>query len=230
MASLEIASSNLAYPIRILLLGLHALGTVFGLIYNSRTPDLYRNSSHHPLAWMLTAIAILESILSIIKSFSRSRSIKTTFDESHERQPLVSSSRLFQESEESLGDDQLHTTDPTYFPSLGESRTNRTNSMRTDSHTRWNFAFLPSFAAIDGRHKRHFYWTKRWSKMISAGRFAPIVAFTSRFFVMVMVVLAFVAFCTGIVTMAGIFVRSSQSATLGYLLTTPSMEIISSMA
>ena len=204
------ARSNLAYPARILLLGLHALGTVFGLAYNSRTPDLYRNSSHHSLAWTLSAVAILESILSIMRSFSRSHSIKTTFDASHEQQPLVSSSRLFQGSEESLGDDQIHATDPTYFPSLRESRTNRTNSMRTDSHARCNFAFFPSRAAIDGRYERPFSWTKSWSKMISAGRFVPIVAFTSNLFVMVMIVLAFVAFCTGTVTMAGIFVRSSR--------------------
>ena len=210
MVSLEIARSKFAYPARILLLGLHALGTAFGLAYNSKTPDLYRNSSHNSLAWTLTAIAILESILSIMRSFSRSRPIKSTFDGSHERQPLVSYSRLFQESEESLGDDQIHPTDPSYFPSLRESRTNGTNSMRTDSHARYNFAFLPTRAAIDGRYKRPFSWIKSWSKMISAGRFVPIVAFTSSFFVMVMIVLAFVALCTGTITMAGIFVRSSR--------------------
>jgi hypothetical protein len=210
VASLEIARSNLAYPARILLLGLHAFGTVFGLAYNSRTPDLYRNSSHPSLAWTLSAVAILESTLGIVRGFSRSHSTRAAFDARRELQPLVSSSRPFQDSEESLDDDQIHATDPTYCPSLRESRTNRTNSMRADSHTRRNFAFFPSRAAIDGRYKRPFAWTKSWSKMTSAGRFGPIVAFTSSFLVTVAIILAFVSFCTGTITMAGIFVRSSR--------------------
>lgn len=226
MASLEIARSNLAYPARILLFGLHALGTVFGLAYNSRTPDLYRNSSHHSLAWTLSAVAILESVLSIVRSLSRRHSyfrLKSASNASHEQeqQPLVSSSsRPYQDSNESLCDDQLHSdaTGPTYdFPEFlrEESRTNRINSMRdSDSHTRrFNFPFFSSHrAAIDGRHVRRgrFSWTnfKSWSKRIPASpsRFVPSVAFTSRFFVTVMIILAFVSFCTGIVTMAGIFV------------------------
>ncbi|KIW73487.1 hypothetical protein PV04_01601 [Phialophora macrospora] len=202
---MEIACSNLAYPARILLLGLHALGTVFGLAYHSRTPDLYHNSSHQSLAWTLSAIAILESILSIMRSFSRSHSIKTRSAASHELRPLVSSSRPFQESEESLGDDQIHATHPTYFPSWRESRINRTNSMSTDSHARCKFALFPSRTETDGRYKRHFSWSKSWSKMISVGRFVSTVAFASRFFVTVVIILAFVSFCTGAVTMAGIF-------------------------
>lgn len=207
MASLELAHSNLAYPARIVLLGLHALGTVFGLAYNSRTPDLYPNTSHHALAWTLSAIAILESILSIMRSFSRSRSLRATFDASQELHPLVSSSSLFQESEEFLGDDQIHATSPTYFSSLRGVQTKRTNSMRTDSRARGNLAFLSSCAAMNGRSKRPFPWIKSWS-MTSVGRFFPTLAFISRFLVMTMIILAFVSFCTGTVTLAGIFVRS----------------------
>lgn len=205
---------------------LHVVGSVFGMAYNSRTPDLYQNSSHHSLAWILSVVAILESILSIIRSFSRSHSIKTTFDARHELDPLVSSSSTFQESEESLGDSQVHASDPSYFQSLKESRSNRTDSMTTDSHFRYNFAFFNSRAAIDGRYKRLFSWTKHWPKINSPGRFVPTVAFTSTFFVIVMIIVAFVAFCTGTVTMAGIFVRSSSTA-LGYPLTASSMEIMS---
>lgn len=210
MASLEIARSNLAYPARILLLGLHALGIVFGLAYDSRTPDLYLNSSHHAIAWTLSAVAILESMLCIMRSFSRSHSVKATFDASNERHPLVSSSRLFQEFEESLRDDQIHATDPNYSQSLSKSWTNRKNSKRTDTNTRDGFAFLPSCAAIDGRYKRPFSWIKSWAKTFSAGCLVSIMAFTSSFSVVVMIILAFVSFCTGTVTMAGIFVRSSR--------------------
>ncbi|OQU98600.1 hypothetical protein CLAIMM_04358 [Cladophialophora immunda] len=189
LASLQFARSNLTYPARILLLGLHALGIIFGLAYNSRTPDLYRNSSHHSLAWTLSAIAILESFLSILRSFSRSYSNKANFDASHELQPLVSSSSLFQESE-----DQIHPTDPTYLASLRENRRNRTNSIRVDAQ-----------AAIDGRYQRLSSRVKSWSKLISASRFVPTVASTSSLFIMAMIILAFVSLCTGIVTMAGIF-------------------------
>jgi hypothetical protein len=47
--SLDIAGSNLSYPAQILFLGLHAVGVIIGLAYNSKTPDLYPNSAHGKL-------------------------------------------------------------------------------------------------------------------------------------------------------------------------------------
>jgi hypothetical protein len=47
--NLDIASSNLSYPAQILFLGLHAVGVIIGLAYNSKTPDLYPNSAHRKL-------------------------------------------------------------------------------------------------------------------------------------------------------------------------------------
>ncbi|KIW81893.1 hypothetical protein Z517_04919 [Fonsecaea pedrosoi CBS 271.37] len=207
VASLEMARSNLVYPARILLLGLHALGTVFGLAYNSKTPDLYRNSSHHALAWTLTAFAVLESIVRIMRSLSRSRSVKATFGGSHEEQPLVSSARHFQESEESLDHDHIHAIEQNYFTPRREPRRNGTNSIRTDSHNRRNFSLRPPRRAVDRRYGRLFSLirAKRWTEMIASQRFVPLAALTSGFFAVAMTVLAFVAFCTGIVTMAGIF-------------------------
>ncbi|KAL6247676.1 hypothetical protein RBB50_005024 [Rhinocladiella similis] len=205
LASLHIARSNFTSPARILLFGLHALGTVFGLAYDSRTPDLYPNSSHHSLAWTLSAIAILESILSIMRRISRSSSIKAAFGSNHDRQPLISSSSLFQDSGDSLDDDQIHSTNRTYLPSSRETRTNRTNTVKPDFNARRSFSLFPPHFASNGSQKRPFSWSKGWSKKISAGRFVPIAAFTSSLFLMTMIILAFVTFCTGVVTMAGIF-------------------------
>lgn len=210
VASLHIARSNFTSPARILLFGLHALGTVFGLAYDSRTPDLYPNSSHHSLAWTLSAIAILESILSIMRRISRSSSIKAAFGSNHDRQPLISSSSLFQDSGDSLDDDQIHSTNRTYLPSSRETRTNRTNTVKPDFNARRSFSLFPPHFASNGSQKRPFSWSKGWSKKISAGRFVPIAAFTSSLFLMTMIILAFVTFCTGVVTMAGIFVRSTR--------------------
>ncbi|RVX74996.1 hypothetical protein B0A52_01273 [Exophiala mesophila] len=207
LASLTIARSNLARYARILLLSLHALGTVFGVAYNSKTPDLYQKSSHHSLAWVLSAIALLETISSIVRRFWRDPSPKPTFDARSESDPLVQSSGSFQDSEESLDDNQIHRSGENYLPSLRGHRRNRTNSMSANSHSPYDFAFFSSRATTNGRHKWPFPWTKRWPKpkMISPRRFIPSTSFTSTFFVIVMITLAFTAFCTGIVTMAGIF-------------------------
>lgn len=210
MASLEIASSNLVYPARIVLFGLHGLGTVFGLAYKSKTPDLYPNSSHHGVVWTLSAILVLESVLSIVKRVGRKPFIKATFDTNRDLQPLMSSSSPFRESDESLDDNQRRSAEQTYMPAWRQTQTNRRNAIGPDSHARWNFPSFPWRATSDGRPKRPFSWKNGWSRMISAGRFVPIAAFTSSLLLMAMIVLAFVSICTGIVTMAGIFVSSSR--------------------
>ncbi|KIW09949.1 hypothetical protein PV08_11725 [Exophiala spinifera] len=182
VVSLQVARSNIAYPARILLFCLHGLGTVFGLAYNSNTPDLYPNTSHPSLAWTLWAIAIFEAVVSVVKSVSRSPSPKSTFHASHDRHPLMSSSRLFQDSDESLDHDRRSTRDP------GESSPRR------------NLTFLPS-----RRQRRTFSWRTGWSRTTLSSRLVRIGASASTNLLITMIILAFVSFCTGTVTMAGIF-------------------------
>jgi len=101
--------------------------------------------------------------------------MKSSFDESHEWQPIVSASESFQESEESLDDDQVHAAGPANILYPREVQTSRKKVMRTDSHARYNLAFLPSRAATDRSHKWSFNWARTWSKMISAYRSLTVV-------------------------------------------------------
>jgi hypothetical protein len=59
---MDIARSNLRFPSQVLFIGLHLIGIVFGLAYNSKTPDLYPNKSHQKLRWALTGIIAVQFI------------------------------------------------------------------------------------------------------------------------------------------------------------------------
>ena len=70
---MNIARSNLRFPSQVLFIGLHAVGIIFGLAYNSKTQDLYPNNSHQKLGWVLTGIIAVQFILGAAKDFKNIR-------------------------------------------------------------------------------------------------------------------------------------------------------------
>jgi len=199
------ARSNLACPAQIVFFGLHATGTVFGLAYNSKTPDLYPNNSHHKLGWVLTGIAVFQFVPRILKRFSQSTSLKTIPGASYEQQPLVSSSEFLNGFEQPRGDDHPEATGSTRRPCFCEDETSPNG---TDSQTLYDVALPPR--SVLGRHSRSISWIKRWSNVAGSHRIARIVDIVSNtshaVLIILAFILAFVTICTGMVTMAGIFV------------------------
>ncbi|KAF9888917.1 hypothetical protein FE257_008086 [Aspergillus nanangensis] len=81
---LSIARSHLAIPSQLLFLLLNAVGLLFGIIYNSQTPDLYENNAHHKIGWIVTAVVCVQFILALILAYGGrgefNRSKPTSFD------------------------------------------------------------------------------------------------------------------------------------------------------
>lgn len=66
----SIARSRLALPVQFAFLILNALGVLFGIIFNARTPDLYENNAHHKIGWVATWILTAQAIMGLLFAYS----------------------------------------------------------------------------------------------------------------------------------------------------------------
>lgn len=67
---LSVGRSRLAVVIQLVFLGVNGLALLLGTSYNSRTPDLYENNSHHKLGWIITWVVVAQSAMAVIKLYS----------------------------------------------------------------------------------------------------------------------------------------------------------------
>ncbi|KAJ5570621.1 uncharacterized protein N7459_010051 [Penicillium hispanicum] len=75
---LSIARSRLALLSQFLFLVTNALGMLFGLIYNSQTPDLYENNAHHKIGWVATWVISAQVVLSLLFAYAGRGESKAT--------------------------------------------------------------------------------------------------------------------------------------------------------
>ncbi|OXV08541.1 hypothetical protein Egran_03694 [Elaphomyces granulatus] len=66
----SIARSRYTIPTQVLFLVVNGLGLLFGIVYNSQTPDLYENNAHHKIGWIATWIVVAQVIIGIIYAYS----------------------------------------------------------------------------------------------------------------------------------------------------------------
>jgi hypothetical protein len=62
----SISRSKLAFPTQVVFLVLNGLGVVSGTIYNVRTEDLYKNNAHHKIGWVATWTMTAQVAMSLI--------------------------------------------------------------------------------------------------------------------------------------------------------------------
>lgn len=72
----SIARSRLALPVQFLFLVLNGVGVGVSVIYNVNTPDLYENNAHHPVGWVATWVVTAQFIMSLLFVYA-GRSEKT---------------------------------------------------------------------------------------------------------------------------------------------------------
>ncbi|TPX25517.1 hypothetical protein DIZ76_010972 [Coccidioides immitis] len=66
----SVARSHLALPVQFLFLVVNAVGLLLGIIYNTQTPDLYVNNSHHKIGWIATWVMIAEVVMGLLFAYS----------------------------------------------------------------------------------------------------------------------------------------------------------------
>lgn len=68
---LSIAGSRYHLPVQIAFLATNGLGVALATLYNSLTPDLYPNNSHHKLGWALVWILVAQAAIGLLGSIVR---------------------------------------------------------------------------------------------------------------------------------------------------------------
>ena len=180
------------------------MGTVFGMAYKSKTPNLYPGSVHHTISWALTAIAVSQFFARLLRSYLQyTRAIPAVVR--HEEQPLVSSSASWDGLDQHLREDVNYraTSKPHRAPFLSGQETSADGS--GFQHI-YRILLRACRAVLSGRYREHVARTKDEFKLVGPLPLNSILGKTSTTFSIVLMVLTFVNICTGIVTMAGIFV------------------------
>lgn len=69
-------------------LACNAFGVAVGVVYNSKTPDLYENNAHHRLGWVVTCVVVAQMLLGMLTAYAGRGKGRIARREEHE--PLVS--------------------------------------------------------------------------------------------------------------------------------------------
>lgn len=201
---LNIAKSNLRYPSQIAFLGLHGIGTIFGLAYNSRTPDLYQKALHNNLGWALSALIFAHFIIGIVKDSIGKTSDSGTKDE---RAPFIAEAtgRMTREEERNMEVSNRPSRSSSsraasLYPELLET------SIETDSETLFD-VHLHYTSRLEHRYDEPTTWSQQWTNISGSNLLVRILDLWFSIVDRGLLILGFVAICTGIVTMTGIFVR-----------------------
>ena len=201
---LNFANSNLRYLSQIAFLCLHGIGTIFGLAYHSRTPDLYPKASHNGLGWALSALIFAHFIIGIVKDSIGRISDSGTKDE---RAPFITEAtgRMTGEEERNMEASNQPSRSSSFraaahYPERSES------SIETASETLFDVQFHYN-SRLEHRYDEPMTWSRRWANVSRSSLLVQILDFWSGIVDRGLLILGFVAICTGIVTMAGIFVR-----------------------
>ena len=217
----SISRSKLALPTQLVFLVLNGLGVVFGTIYNVKTPDLYHNNAHHTIGWVATWVMTAQVVMSLIFVYS-GRQVVTPAGQQGERAAFlpVSVEAIAQYNTRPYSDYRwsgdsgqgtersslqnsrdVSPTDPSRRDSLGpyskpEAELDEEDNeleMVTEPRGFWRNNFA------------HGYLSRRLPGMFSE-RLLKTVELLYRVIDRTSLILGFIAFTTGGVTYAGIFV------------------------
>jgi hypothetical protein len=177
---------------------LHAVGIIPGVIYTSRTPELYPGSSHNNIGWLLTALVTAHFLAGVSKSFTKHGEPDTD----HELTPFISP-----ENPEggNPGSDYHHQGSSPRNASPSPQRSN-CSSEGTDSETLLD-VHLHYNSRREHRFNEPMSWKRCWLNISEPHFFIQSLDTGYDVVFRVLLILGFVCICTGIVTMAGIFVR-----------------------
>jgi Domain of unknown function (DUF2427) len=67
---LSVAHSRYTIPLQFVFLIVNAIALLFGIIYNTSTPDLYENNAHHRIGWIATWVVCAQVVIGLIYAYS----------------------------------------------------------------------------------------------------------------------------------------------------------------
>jgi hypothetical protein len=199
---LNIVRSNLRYPFQVAFLGLHGIGTMFGLAFNSKTPDLYPNNSHNKIGWILSVLTSAHFLVGILKTFISGRTPNS--GPRFERAPFLTEANP-EEADRIVGQSSS-SRNTSQYPERSECSANETDAETlVDIHLHYT-------SRIGHRYDGPMSWNRRWAIVSRPHFLIQSIEIGYMFLDRSLAILGFVAVCTGIVTMAGIFVSTERGS------------------
>lgn len=224
---LSLARSRRTHYVRLGFTATNVIGVLFGVSYKSKTPDLYPGSAHTSVGWIITGIAAAQIshllISSVTKLFNRVAGRSESKSNGYTLPPMreslnspqdfdgpsglsrqasfdIEATRVGMEDRDTSPDSRLYQQDPheSEFTSDDDTFDGKSDSSQALRHD-------PSAAN-----------SKIFSKAIMS-RMRRLVPLLYDVIDRTILVVAFVAFCTGIATFWGLFVSSVASRTFDSL-------------
>lgn len=223
----SIARSRYTLAIQFLFLVTNAVGLLLGITYNAKTPDLYPNNAHHKLGWLVTWVVSAQVVISLISRIagaaSRSASSQAAGREEEEAFIPVSTEAMaeHQRMNGPLLSQQYRSSNDS-----GQGTEPHTESLRSNSVSTTIGRESPIELSDRGAHYEdeeedlHFKpeellsskapnsFIAKWTSKIPS-RAWKVLMFIYNFIDRTILILGYIALCTGIITFARFFVSQS---------------------
>lgn len=234
---LSLARSRYTLPVQFLFLFANALGVLLGTIYNASTPDLYPNNAHHKLGWAVTWVASAQVVVGLLGSVMGTIKGKANHSNKSERESFMPISTAAMKEHHRLNQPS-HARPYRLSNDSGQGTEPNTESLRSHSvstaggdppahfrDVRVKFADEDEDddEDVDLEADVGPLRPKRWPGAV-AGKLAGLLSSRMWFWRIihigyavidrVILILGFIALCTGITAYGRFFVRTS--ATQGY--------------
>lgn len=202
MVMLSIARYRRTFLAQLIFLALNALGVFFGIIYNRQTPDLYENNAHHKIGWIASCLVGAQAIVGLLQLYGGAwKPTVAIHDIQYERiqnSPPVSPYRYSRDS--GTG------TEPPNTPPLS-SPADDGFEMATERYRR-------QAMDLDDEHEKYgLLWNNKIdqfllqkTRMVTAGPIIRIIGVLYEIMDRTILIMGFIALCSGIVTYGGHFV------------------------
>jgi hypothetical protein len=229
---LSLARSGYTLLVQFGFLALNAGGVLLGVIYNTSTPDLYPNNAHHKLGWIVTFVVSAQVVVGLLARVAGTlkRESSKFAGRAEERQGFIPVSTEAMAEHESRYPSSPYGR---YSNDSGQGTEPRTESLRSHSLSSGDSpsspvkeyhhsddeadedleAHLPMFSKST---KAHSMVAKVADKI--SDRFWKVLLFAYNFVDRTILILGFIALCTGIITFGRFFVSvpNQKSVTMGY--------------
>lgn len=216
---LSLARSRYTLLVQFGFLALNASGMLLGVIYNASTPDLYPNNAHHKLGWIVTSVVSAQVVIGLLARVAGMMKHAESGGRAEERQGFIPVST------EAMAEHEARFSGPygRLSNDSGQGTEPRTESLRSHSlssaadspaisHKKYHVddpdadddleAHVPMFSKST---KAHSVVANVASKI--SDRFWKVLLFAYNFVDRTILILGFIALCTGIIAYGRFFVR-----------------------
>jgi hypothetical protein len=217
---LSLARSRYTLFVQFGFLAMNAGGVLLGVIYNASTPDLYPNNAHHKLGWIVTVVVCAQVVVGLLARVAGALKREKT-GSAEERQgfiPVSTEAMAEHESRFDLGPYARFSNDSGQGTELG-TESLRSHSLSSGAESPRKEYHHHQDDDADGDLEAHVPMLTKSSKAHSmvakvagkiSGRFWKVLLFAYNFVDRTILILGFIALCTGIIAYGRFFVSTCK--------------------